>query len=782
DYRLEGWLRAPDGEARLGVRLLDGEGRAAGSVEAPRLERTADWRHVAVEWSSGSAREALVSFWVQGRAELDDASVGPVAATFIGNPGVEADARGRIGFWNEEAKDGLFAGSRAGSHRLDAEVKRGGKTSLLVEPQGGWYAVASVNYPVPAWTDSLRLSGWTQAEAGASAQVLALWADDVGSVLRVDASPPVEGGEWQLASLAPPAPPDGALTVRLAAAARGGRAWFDDFDLVRLRPREPRVRVFANQVAYEASGPKTAVVATSFFPSRRAAVAFQLLGPAGEVAWEGEVPSSGRIHGGTPDDWGWYFWRADFSAFDRPGTYRAAAACEGTRGESHPFAVGRGALLEATARAAVDFFFVQRCGFDVPQWHKACHLDDARLPDGSRIDATGGWHSAGDYNKPMWQFGDGAAVYALAAAQAARGGVFGKLDRDGDALPDALDEAWWGARFLARMQDPADGSLRGDVLQGPGRDWMRWTAPDVHTDNVPGTADDPVIAPGKANSPLSIAGWALLERLLGERRIESDCLARGRRLWESCASQAGAETNPLLLIGALELHRSTGDPRFEAFLEAGAGRLVADALGTGRLGGETGGHGDVAAAALALFALARPADPLRPRIDEVLGRYLDYSLARTRNPFGLSRQGAEEGEARFLHPTVGLGVNFWILSRAWAALVIHRLTGDRRALVYAADQVDWVLGKNPLDLCMLEGEGSFNPPRYHHRYNAIPGRERGAVPGAIPNGMVADMGLADRPGFDLSRGGSRSPSFRPNEPWLVHNVFYLLVASELAEP
>ena len=89
------------------------------------------------------------------------------------------------------------------------------------------------------------------------------------------------------------------------------------------------------------------------------------------------------------------------------------------------------------------------------------------------------------------------------------------------------------------------------------------------------------------------------------------------------------------------------------------------------------------------------------------------------------------------------------------------------------------MGKNPLDLCLFEGKGTLNPPRFHHGYNQNPGRERGAVPGTIPNGFVRDMGLADRPGFDLSRGGNRSPSFRTSEPWLVHNLFYLLAASEL---
>ena len=120
--------------------------------------------------------------------------------------------------------------------------------------------------------------------------------------------------------------------------------------------------------------------------------------------------------------------------------------------------------------------------------------------------------------------------------------------------------------------------------------------------------------------------------------------------------------------------------------------------------------------------------------------------------------------------------------RAWAANLCYRVTADVRARVFAADQLDWVLGKNPIGLCMFEGKGAFNPPRYHHRYNSIPGHERGAVPGTIPNGFEREMGLADRPGFDLSRAGGRSPSYRTSEPWLVHNMWYLLAISAAQNP
>jgi hypothetical protein len=344
-----------------------------------------------------------------------------------------------------------------------------------------------------------------------------------------------------------------------------------------------------------------------------------------------------------------------------------------------------------------------------------------------------------------------------------------------------LTEAIWGADFLRKMQVPTDGSMRGDVLQGPGRTWMAWKAPDEHTDNKIGTADDPVIAPTPGNVPLTIAAWCKVAQSVSDPAAKKDYVERAERLFAFLNSSDAAVSNPLLLIGALELHRATQADKYRDFAGRSVDAIIGQQKPTGALPGETGDHGDVAAAALAMYALKFQDAPQRAKIEQSLKRYLDFCIARADNPFGLTRQGTEEPEATYFHPTVGLGVNFWILSRGWAAVLIHRLTDDPRALVYATDQIDWVLGKNPLDLCMFEGHGQVNPPRYHHRYNMIAGRERGAVPGAIANGMVRDMGLADRPGFDLSRAGGRSPSFRTSEPWLVHNMFYLLTASALDE-
>jgi hypothetical protein len=560
----------------------------------------------------------------------------------------------------------------------------------------------------------------------------------------------------------------------LVAVARGGPVWFDDFELLRLHPDQKRIRVFVNQIGYELAGPKTAVVAANFLPAGGTELKVQLLTAQDKAVWKQSLPCAGRVQSGTTNDWGWYFWRADFSGFRQPGAYHLAAQADGARGESPSFQVERDLLLKETAQNAVDFFFIQRCGFAVPGWHKACHLDDANLPDGTHIDATGGWHSAGDYNKLMYENGDGGVVFALLTAQAKAPEVFGRFDRDADGWCDALEEADWGARFVAKMQVPETGGLRNHVHQGPGRNWTKWSAPEEHTDNTVGTADDPVIQPGEGNSPFLIGGWARLSALLNQRGVTNDYLERAVRLWQH-ASKAGTQlSSPHLLLSALEMHRITGEATYLDYARGSVESLLSQQVTNGIRRGAFGDYGELSAGALASFALAYPGSEFTPRLKRSLADYVSFCASTAQNPFGLCTRSADEANG-FFPPD--LGHNFQLLMRAWAAGLAYRLNHDARALTFAADQMDWVLGKNPVGLCMFEGKGTLNPPRYHHRYNSIPGHERGAVPGTIPNGFVREMGLADRPGFDMSRVGGRSPSFRTSEPWLVHNMWYLLALS-----
>ena len=185
-----------------------------------------------------------------------------------------------------------------------------------------------------------------------------------------------------------------------------------------------------------------------------------------------------------------------------------------------------------------------------------------------------------------------------------------------------------------------------------------------------------------------------------------------------------------------------------------------------------------------MFALQYDNDPLVPAIRDALQRYVGFCVSTADNPFGISKVSVGKQEYFFRPITRGVvGDNWMYLTRVWAAALAYRVTGEPQALQFATDQMDWILGKNPYGLCQFEGEGSYNPHWYHHRYASIPGKERGAVPGAIPNGFMPSVWGLDQPGFDMSypnTGQRNRVSYRTSEPFLVENMCYLLALSALS--
>ncbi|HRK33668.1 MAG TPA: glycoside hydrolase family 9 protein [Candidatus Hydrogenedentes bacterium] len=727
--------------------------------------------------------ESAHTLRISGGSETDgtfsNLRVIPAAPRLIGNASfsLPIDSKNRIPYWNEESAS-ILPTPRGGTVALDPGTGNKGPGCLTLTATEDWVAVGSLNYPIPNWTDRFHAEAWAKCATDAEAAIAVIWSDDsAGNVLRTDISARIQTPEWVRLTTATIAPPPDAKMVRIVLIARG-TVQFDDAELVSDLPVTPSVRVVVNQAGYEASFPKHAIVMTNVLPAVDATNTFAVTAEPDARDHKGELYYAGRIVGQGGADWGWYFWRADFSDLKKLGTYRARAGIAGHEGVSHNFEIGVNQLFRTSAHLCVDFFFVQRCGGDVPGWHKPCHMDDARMPDGTHRDLTGGWHSAGDYNKLTWEYGDGGVTYALSLL-AERDPAFNlRFNRDEAPYEDVVDEAIWGAQYLAKLQNE-DGSFLKDIQQGPDREtWMRWSAPDTHTDNVRGTPDDPIVIGGAGNSPLAIGAWARLSRILSIRDKDNAFLDNAVKAWAH--ARAKGNTDPLLLVSTVDLFVVTKDESYRAFAQQCVESILAAAPAEGRLGGGYADSGDVPAAALAHFVNEMPNDPLKSRIKDRLKTHIESFVTEPQNAFGISRQKLDD-DGHYFEPTSAYGHNFEYLCRAWSALKVYRAIDDRRALVYALDHLNFVLGANPYDLCMMEAVGTVNPPRYHHRYIKIPGRELGKVPGAIPNGFVRDMIGDDRPGFDLSLGGREYPSYRTSEPWLVHNVFYLLAIAELRE-
>jgi endoglucanase len=157
---------------------------------------------------------------------------------------------------------------------------------------------------------------------------------------------------------------------------------------------------------------------------------------------------------------------ADFTALRESGLYRLEAGAA----RSAPFRVGRDVYTTAF-KTAVRAMHLWRCGAAVQLEHEgvtykhaACHMEDARLDfvgaAGARLDARGGWHDAGDYNK--YVVNAGVTVGVLLRAWEEFGArvrdVDLELPKRRDRLPAYLAEVKWELDWLLKMQ-AADGSV-----------------------------------------------------------------------------------------------------------------------------------------------------------------------------------------------------------------------------------------------------------------------------------------------------------------------------------
>jgi hypothetical protein len=180
---------------------------------------------------------------------------------------------------------------------------------------------------------------------------------------------------------------------------------------------------------------------------------------------------------------------------------------------------------------------------------------------------------------------------------------------------------------------------------------------------------------------------------------------------------------------------------------------------------------------LAFFAIAFPNDPLVERIKPLAARRVAELRKMCDERFGVLRVEDGSGQLSYCKPYAD--VNDWYvgetshrLDGAIDGILADRLgAGEGRAV--AEDQVHWLLGRNPLGVSMVEGIGHRFVPQYHHRYNAIAGNPRGAVPGALMNGFVRAWPAIDRPWLDLHP--EPNADYHGNEPWLLHNNRWMIL-------
>jgi hypothetical protein len=159
----------------------------------------------------------------------------------------------------------------------------------------------------------------------------------------------------------------------------------------------------------------------------------------------------------------------DFSAFTQSGKYflRSGDAV------GKPFVISDDVWFGVIEKA-LNFYYGQRCGFDVPGIHHVCHKDWQGTHNGETKIINGGWHDAGDLSQGS--FRTGGAVYSMLQ-------IYDQLQQTGiqpDLRKRVLEEANWGLAWLLKTR--FGGGYR-----------ITWARMRFYTDNKIGTVDDVIV-------------------------------------------------------------------------------------------------------------------------------------------------------------------------------------------------------------------------------------------------------------------------------------------------
>ncbi|MBO4511884.1 MAG: glycoside hydrolase family 9 protein [Victivallales bacterium] len=309
--------------------------------------------------------------------------------------------------------------------------------------------------------------------------------------------------DWRQLSVSMQPPPSAThVCFKLHTNDNHGSVWFDDlmFDGFGDAVLEPIV----NQARYQAEGAKRAYL-RSKLPDTKGT--FALYDAKGRKVMSKPLKFKGS------DEWGRNEFEADFSETKTCGDYSLQFNVGKDEIKTEAFSIRNDFYTDLLEKSR-SFMFHSRCGFDIPGFHKACHLDDGQLRsktnllNGGKIighhDCSGGWHDAGDFDK-----------FPVAAAP-----VVTSLARAGAKFNSAalLDEAKWGADWLCKVATPTGIYYKIERMSPNGSVVIDLCRPEAETDNIPGNEDDRVaIGPGHD----IICAWAILEYALTEKSPEA---------------------------------------------------------------------------------------------------------------------------------------------------------------------------------------------------------------------------------------------------------------------
>jgi hypothetical protein len=575
-------------------------------------------------------------------------------------------------------------------------------------------------------------------------------------------------------------------------------------------PKEPRtampgVIIHANQVAYDQAAPKFAVIETA--EPLPASTRFKIKdADTGTIAFEGTLPGSEPCADWFP---GRYFCRVNFSSFQQGGHFRLQVDADGKPYTSFDFAIGKNILATQTIPAIIGFYHHQRA--NTPEELQA---DRHLLLYGSTntVDLRGGWCDAsGDISKYFSHL-----AYANFMSPQQTPLVVWSMVNTVDTAPALLDslnaksvlmdEALYGADYVMRSLSPSN-YFYMTVFSYFKKDLAARRVVGLLADNK--TTSDYQCA-YREGGGMAIAALARISQWKTHGEFSSQqYLAAAERAFAHLQvnntkyDDDGKENiidDYCALMAASELWIATGKATYRDAARQRAKNLNARMSPEGYFIANDSNRPfwHASDAGLPVIALARYLDKeddatARAAVFATIKHALDYNLRVTgevSNPFGYARQSfLYRGQVKsgFFIPHENESGWWWqgedarLASLATAAIVGGRLVypgqgafGIKPELaIFASDQLAWILGNNPYDICFMYQFGKNNVPYM----SAMLGHGSGR--GGISNGITGKEGNPDGSGIDFKMHANGN-EWRWTEQWIPHSAYFLQAVTAMS--
>ena len=479
---------------------------------------------------------------------------------------------------------------------------------------------------------------------------------------------------------------------------------------------------------------------------------------------------------------------ADFSSLTSPGLYRVVLP--DLSAHSYHFIIADG-IFHPLIGMFLDNIHEKRSGSYENEWRTVTNADDAiRSDNGKFVDVKGGWNDAGDLRK--WMTTANLPVLGFIDVLEKLKYNRNHFIKEGITDNDLITESAWGLQFILKMQDRETGMFfeevggGGEARKQPGMSWwydnhsgcLADNSQNRFTDNITRSGDERSVRVSY-NPIVQYISITILLRSYPHVKLNDPSLAESMKnaalnswrfmkgnlnddfhRWTAVISWriiAGLALNNLQLLSKeilendiKKLLSNFSDTFSFWWMDADKQDPYRGIL-----------HSAQPLIALSLFIEKYPEHPLNNSITEILSKCIDEYIVPVSetNPYHIIPYGLYASEFttkdyyrpfkngfkfRFFMPDhspqkINHGLGGHWTSWAHALALTGKILNRKELEDLAWQQLFWLWGNNPLNVCSVSGIGYNNPMPHSRFFGTMPGGFQVGARGDARDEMVIDQ-------------------------------------------